>query len=159
MATMIWLMQPNDLSSSSSSILCLLPIEPVCLPLATDNKPFKAHTFGVYPLAELFSDVLLCFALTDEFKQRGATKCACSKVKAEVHKCIELPLRLAYTKVINVVLARQKVSFKETYRLCFGNFLTLLDSSCVTDTDCPYSCGASVCGQLAAFEVYYLVKK
>ena len=131
----------------------------VCFPCSALDKSCKCLAAALYPFGKLATDILLCFALTDEFKQRGATKCACSKVKAEVHKCIELPLRLAYTKVINVVLARQKVTFKETYRLCFGNFLTLLDSSCVTDTDCPDSCGSSVCGQLAAFEVYYLVKK
>ena len=113
MATMIRLMQPNDLSSSSSSILCLLPIEPVCLPLATDNKPFKAHTFGVYPLGELATDILLCLALTDVFKQRRATKCGSSEVKCKVNECIKLPLCLAYSEVVDVVFARQQVAFEQ----------------------------------------------
>ena len=69
MATMIRLIQPIDLSSSNSSILCLLSVISVCLPLATDNKSFKVHTFGVYPFGELATDILLRLALTDVFKQ------------------------------------------------------------------------------------------
>ena len=145
MATMIRLMQPNDLSSSSSSILCLLPIEPVCLPLATDNKPFKAHTFGVYPLAELFSDVLLRLALTDIFKQRRATECGSSEVKSEIHNRVKLGLRLAYSEIVDIVFARQKVAFEQRHSLRLRDGLTLLYSFGVSDTDSPYSCGAFVC--------------
>ena len=101
---MIRLMQPIDLSSSNSSILCLLPIISVCLPLATDNKTFEAHTFGVYPFGELATDILLCLALTNEFEQGGTTKRTCTKIEAKVHKRIELSLGLAYTKVVDIFL-------------------------------------------------------
>ena len=131
----------------------------VCLPCSALDKSCQCLAAAFYPFGKLATYILLCLALTNEFEQCGTTKRTCAKIEAKVHKRIELSLGLAYTKVIDVVLAWQKVTFKEAYRLCFGNFLTLLDSSCVTDTDCPYSCGASVCGQLAAFEVYYLVKK
>ena len=107
MATMIRLIQPNDLSSSSSSILCLLSVISVCLPLATDNKPFKAHTLGVYPLGKFFSDILLGLALTDVFKQRRATKCGSSEIEGKRHQTIKLSLRLAYSEVVDVILTRQ----------------------------------------------------
>ena len=69
MATMIRLIQPIDLSSSNSSILCLLSVISVYLPLATDNKTFKAHALGVYPFGKFFTNILLWLALTDVFKQ------------------------------------------------------------------------------------------
>ena len=106
MATMIRLMQPNDLSSSSSSILCLLSVISVCLPLATNNKPFEAHTFGVYPFGELATDILLCFALTDVFEQCRATKCGSAKIEGKRYQTIKFTLCLAYSEVIDVILAR-----------------------------------------------------
>ena len=158
MATMIRLMQPNDLSSSSSSILCLLPIEPVCLPLATDNKPFKAHPFGVYPLAELFSDVLLRLFRPYIFQKGASSKCGSAEVKSEIHNRVKLGLRLAYSEIVDIVFARQQVAFEQRNSLCLGDGLPLLYSFCVTDTDSPHSCGAFVCGQLAALKLDNLVE-
>ena len=153
MATMIRLMQPNDLSSSSSSILCLLPIEPVCLPLATDNKPFKAHTFGVYPFGELATDILLRLALTDVFKQRRATKCGSAEVEGKVLHRVKLGLRLAYSEIVDIVFARQKVAFEQRHSLRLRDGLTLFYSFGVSDTDSPYSCGALVGLKLTALKL------
>ena len=153
MATMIRLIQPNDLSSSNSSILCLLPIISVCLPLATDNKTFEAHTFGVYPFGELATDILLCLALTDVFKQRRATKCGSSEVKSEIHNRVKFALRLAYSEVVDVVFARKQVAFEQCHSLCLGDGLTLFYSFGVSDTDSPYSCGALVGLKLTALKL------
>ena len=153
MATMIRLMQPIDLSSSSSSILCLLSKISVCLPLATDNKTFEAHTFGVYPFGKFFSDVLLWLALTDIFKQRRATECGSAEVKSEIHNRVKFALCLAYTEVIHVVFARQQVAFEQRNSLCLGDGLPLLYSFCVSDTDSPYSCGALVGLKLTALKL------
>ena len=158
MATMIRLMQPIDLSSSNSSILCLLSVISVCLPLATDNKPFKAHTFGVYPFGELATDILLCLALTDVFKQCRATKCGSAKIEGKRHQTIKLSLCLAYSEVVDVVFARKQVAFEQRHSLRLRNGLTLLYSFCMSDTDSPYSCGALVCGQLTSLEIYNLIK-
>ena len=153
MATMIRLMQPNDLSSSSSSILCLLPIEPVCRPLATDNKPFKAHTFGVYPLGELATDILLWLFRPYIFQKGASSKCGSAEIKGKVHERIKLPLCLAYSEVVDIVFARQQVAFEQRHSLRLRDGLTLLYSFGVSDTDSPHSCGAFVCGQLTALKL------
>ena len=153
MATMIRLMQPNDLSSSSSSILCLLSKISVCLPSATDNKTFKAHTLGAYPFGNSFSDILLWLALTDVFKQRRATKCGSAKIEGKRYQTIKLPLRLAYSEVVDVVFARQQVAFEQRHSLRLRDGLTLLYPLCMSDTDSPHSCGAFVCGQLTALKL------
>ena len=153
MATMIRLMQPIDLSSSSSSILCLLPKISVCLPLATDDEPFEAHTFGVYPFGELATDILLCLALTDVFKQRRATKCGSAEIEGKRHQTIKLSLRLAYSEVVDVVFAMKQVAFEQCHSLCLGDGLTLFYSFGVSDTDSPYSCGALVGLKLTALKL------
>ena len=106
MATMIRLMQPIDLSSSNSSILCLLSVISVCLPCPTDDKTFEAHTLGVYPLGELTTDILFCLALTDVFKQCRATECGSAKIEGKRHQTIKLSLCLAYSEVVDVILTR-----------------------------------------------------
>ena len=112
MATIIRLMQPIDLSSSSSSILCLLSKISVCLPLATDNKPLEAHTFGVYPFGELATDILLRFFRPYIFQKGASSKCGSAKIKNEIHKAIKFALCLAYTEIVDIVFARQQVAFE-----------------------------------------------
>ena len=107
MATMIRLMQPIDLSSSNSSILCLLSVISVCLPLATDNKPFEAHTFRVYPFGKFFPDVLLRLFRPYIFQKGASSKCSSTEIKGEVHERVKFALCLAYSEVVDVVFARQ----------------------------------------------------
>ena len=92
----------------------------VCFPCSALDKSCKCLAAALYPFGKLATDILLCFALTDVFKQCRATECGSAEIK-KVFATDKIGSTLTYSAVLDYYVTRNAaIEAKFTHTQNYG---------------------------------------